>query len=116
MTSARRLYRVHLAFGVVGLAAVAASVGVALGDFSLSAPSAGALTSACSRWFPILAGPQVLVLSLGASAAVVFALALRSIWRQLISSRRYLRAFRLAPEPVEVAGEVCYVVESPSPV
>lgn len=116
MTSARRLYRVDLALGGLGLAAVGAGAGAALGSFSFSAPSASALTRACSRWLPSLAGPELLVLSLGASVAVVFALALRSIWRQLTSSRRYLRTFRLEPRRVEVAAEPCRVVESPSPI
>jgi len=115
MTSARRLYRVQLAFGGLGLAAAGTGAVVALSAFSLAPPSAGALTSACSRWLPGVGGWQLLVLSLGAAATIVLALALRSAWRQLSNSRRYLRAFMLEPGLVKVAGEACRVVESPSP-
>jgi Zn-dependent protease with chaperone function len=115
MTSARRLYRLQLAFGSVGLGAATVGALAALGAVNLTMPSPQALAAACGRWVPALTIAEWLLLGLGVLAFAVGALGLRSLVCQLRRALRYRRDFAPRCGPVEVAGKQCWIVEDPEP-
>ena len=115
MTAARRLYRLHMVLAGFGLLVALVAAAVAVGRLSLGAPSPRSLAAACDRWVPELAVGQALVLGLAILTAVVAALALRSLRRQVGPTRRCIS--RLAPscEPVELAGAPCRIFRDAEP-
>ena len=115
MKTARRLYRLQLAFASLGLAAAFVSAFTVLGGVSLAMPSPGALAAACTRWVPAVTIVQALLLGLGALALAVVVLGVRSLARQLRRGWRNLRCFKRGSRPVEIAGKRCWVVDDPEP-
>ena len=96
MTSARRLYLVHVGLASVALAAVFIGAALALSKIELGIPSAGALLAACRGIIPADPGLGVLVLGLGSLGLGVLASATRSLARQLRQQRQFLRRLALA--------------------
>lgn len=101
MTSAQRLYRLALAIGAAGAAATLLAVAAAVSTVDVGSSSPGALLSACQRFLPRdLGWAAVLVLAVLVAGLVVFSLWIRSLARQLWSSRRYLSRLALVERAV----------------
>lgn len=114
VTSARRLYLVHVGLAAVALAAVFVGAAVALSKIELGVPSAGALLAACRGIIPAKPGLGVLVLGLGSLGLGVLVLAARSLARQLHQQRRFLRRLARA-KVIEIRGRELVLVESAIP-
>lgn len=115
MSSARRLYRVHLGLALLGGAVVLAAVTVALSRIAPGLPSGGELLAACQAVVPLEPGlGLLLVLALVAVGLVVAFLGLRSFGRQLRSQRRFLRSVRAVAER-EIRGLRVIVIEGARP-
>jgi hypothetical protein len=92
MASARRLYRLQVGLGALGLAATALALAVALSRVRFDRPSVEAVGDACRQMgLTDLSLPSVLVLLLGSLSVAVIALATRSAISQQRSRRRFLR-------------------------
>jgi len=115
MTTARRLYRLHLALSSLALAAALTGAAAAVGASTFTAPSAETLASACQSLVPQATLPQFLALALAALALVVLVAGARSLVRQLRASRRYLSALPLDDDPLEIAGGRCCLIEDSQP-
>lgn len=111
MSSARRLYRLHLGLGSLGAGAVVLATIVALTRIKPDFPSASALLEACRAVLPSEPGLGLIVLALGLSGLVVFTLALRSLSRQLHRQRQFLRRL-VRVRPTEVDGHEVVMVRS----
>lgn len=114
MTSARRLYLVHVGLASVALAAVFVGAAAALSKIEFGVPSAGALLAACRGIIPAAPGLGVLVLGLGSLGLGVLVSALRSLARQLRQQRRFLRRLARA-DVVKIRGRELMLVESATP-
>lgn len=91
MASARRLYRLQVGFGALGLAATALALAVALSRVRFDRPSLDAVGDACRQMgLTDLRLPSVLVLLLGSLSVAVIALATHSAISQQRSRRRVL--------------------------
>jgi hypothetical protein len=101
MTSARRVWALQLAVALLGAAATAAALLVAVSRIDFRVPSLGELAAACQRYaLPDLRPASVLVLVLGSMALATVALSLRAVVRQLRVGRRFERGLeRLGPLP-----------------
>jgi len=96
MASARRIYRLQLLLGLLGVAATALGLVVALTRVSFELPSLDAVADACRRTgLTDLSVSSVLVLLLSSLSLAVLALAARSALAQLLSRRRFLRQLRV---------------------
>jgi Zn-dependent protease with chaperone function len=115
VSSARRLYRLHLALGLLGTGVVLAALVVAGTRIRPGLPSGGELLEACQRIVPLEPGLGLLVvlalLSLATAAAL---LAARSLWRQVRDQRRFLRGLARVGE-ARIGGASASVIESPRP-
>lgn len=115
MSSARRLYRVHLGLALLGAAVVLGAVTVALGRIAPGLPSADEVLAACRAVVPLEPGlGLLLVLALVAVGLVVAFLGLRSFRRQLRVQRRFLRSVRAVAER-EICGLSVIVIEGARP-
>jgi Zn-dependent protease with chaperone function len=115
VTSARRLYRLHLGLGALAGSAVVLSAAVAVTRLEPGLPSTGAILAACRRVVPLEPGPGLLlILAFVGLGLVVFALAARSLVRQLRDQRRFLRGLRRVG-PLEVGGHRATLFESERP-
>jgi Zn-dependent protease with chaperone function len=114
VSSARRLYRLHIGLALLGVLLVLAALGVASTRIRPDLPSAGELLAACQAIVPSKPGPGLLVVALLALALAVAALAGRSLWRHLRHQRRFLRALRTAGE-VRIDDATATVFEGARP-
>lgn len=90
MTSARRLYRLILLLGAIGVGVVLLGLGTHLGSLSFIPPSIVELAAACQRLLlPDLTLGSVVTLALLGLAFVVIIRSGRSVWRQLSAYRNF---------------------------
>jgi Zn-dependent protease with chaperone function len=115
VTSARRIYRLQTAVGLLGAAATALALAVALSAVSLRVPSAEALARACGSFvLPQVTVASVVALALGSVASAVLLLAGRSALRQVRASRRALAGLRvLGPAPAGPPRTVLFAGHAP---
>ncbi|MBA2240065.1 MAG: M56 family metallopeptidase [Solirubrobacterales bacterium] len=114
VTSARRLYLLHLGLGSVGAAAVLGATIVALTRIEPDLPPANAMLAACRGILPTEPGLGLLVLALGILGLAVITLAARSLSRQLRRQRRFLRRWARL-NAIEVNGRELVLVRSTTP-
>lgn len=114
MSSARRLYRLHLGLASIGLIGVVTGLIVALTRINFGLPSTGALLDACRRIVPREPGLVLLVLVLGLLGLVVLTLATRSLARQLHNNHQFLRRLTRSGE-AEICSHRVVVVEATRP-
>jgi Zn-dependent protease with chaperone function len=99
VTSARRIYRLQIAVGALGVVATMLALVVAFRAVSLGGPSAEALARACGSFvLPQVTVASAAALALGSLAFAVLLLASRSAFRQLRANRRVLRSLRVVGE------------------
>jgi hypothetical protein len=114
MASARRVWTLQFAVALLGAAATAAALLVAVSRVDFSVPSLGELVAACQRYaLPDLRPASVLVLLLGSVALASVTLSVRSVVRQLRAGWRFERALRLLG-PVPGSSPV-YIVDDDDP-
>jgi hypothetical protein len=101
MASARRVWALQLAVALLGAAATAAALLVAVSRVEFRLPSPAELAAACRRYaLPDLRPASVLVLVLGTVALAGVVLGVRAVVRQLRASRRFERGLAvLRPLP-----------------
>lgn len=113
--SAGRLYRLHLGVGALAVALIAGVTGsvVAAVDFGL--PSPGSVAAACDHW--LSAGGPGAILALTAFGLVLgsLALGLRSGFRQVAASRRFLSSLPITARTIVVDGARCRLVDAATP-
>lgn len=114
VTSARRLYALHVGLASIGLGTVLTGAGVALSKVEPALPSAEVLLAACRGILPAERGLAALVLILVSLGLVVLVLAVRSIARQLRGQRGFLRRFS-SLGAIEVDGNEVVLLQSGSP-
>jgi Zn-dependent protease with chaperone function len=111
MRGARSLFLAHLATASVAVLLMALAAIFALGRSDLDLPSGGEMAAACGDWLGE-GGPAALLSLLVAALAVAVAfLVVRSLVRQVVAARQYLRALPLG-EPVTVDGLRCETIET----
>lgn len=99
MSSARRLYHLHLGLALLAGGAVLAAVVVALSRIRLGLPSADELLAACQQVIPLEPGPGFLLVVLFVAVGLAVALlGMRSLSRQLREQRGFLRTLRTVEE------------------
>lgn len=110
----RLVFGLLLALGAGGLAAVAATMGAALGSVHRVGDGAPSIVIAGHRFtYPTVNVAAALLLVLATVGAVVIALTLRAIWRQLRDYRRFVGAIAvLGPLPGHPS---ITVIEDPAP-
>lgn len=115
MTDARRIYRLQLAVGLLGTAAVLFVAGVVADSVTLRSPGNESLLSACRSFvLPRVSVTAVVVLALGSFAFAVLGLAVQSAARQVRASRRFLAGLHeLRPAPVGPAGTMLFTDPGP---
>ena len=115
MTSARRLYRLQIALGILGLATTLLALAVAFSRVDFRRTSLEAIAEACRQMgLADFSAPSLLILLLGSTALAVIALAARSCLAQLRSRRRFLAGVGLVGS-VAVAGHEAVVVVDERP-
>lgn len=93
MAKARAVFLLQVSLGVAGVASVGLALAAAVGGVSLRPPSPEALWAACQAVvIPDVSLAGALSLVLGMLSFAVIGLALTSAWRQLRTSRRFVRA------------------------
>lgn len=112
MTGARRLYCLHLAFALAGIASIIGGVAAVAAVAQVSIPSPGAIRQACENWLSAGGPGALLGFAISALALTVLAFSVRSARRQIRASRRYVNA-RLTTGEVTVDGHRCRVIEDP---
>jgi hypothetical protein len=96
MASARRVWALQVAVALLGAAATATALLVAVTRIDFRVPSLGELAAACQRYaLPDVRPASVLVLLLGSVALASVTLSVRSVVRQLRDGRRLERGLRL---------------------
>jgi len=98
MRSARRYYRLHLAFAALGGLAVLASGWVFVQSVSAASVSANDLLQACRDVIAHVSPDSVLMLALFALTLVTVVRAVRSATRQVLASRRFVKRGRKLDE------------------
>ncbi|MBA3264168.1 MAG: M48 family metalloprotease [Thermoleophilaceae bacterium] len=115
MANARRLYRLQLGLGALGLLATALALVVALTRVRLNRPSLEAIGEACRQMGLTDISPgSLLVLLLGSVSLAVVALAFRSAFGQLRARRRFLRGLRVIGR-ADAGGYETLIVDDPRP-
>jgi len=101
MASARRVWALQLAVALLGAAATAAALLVAVSRIDFRVPSLGELAAACQRYaLPGLRPASLLVLVLGSVALAAIVLSVRAVGRQLRAGWRFERGLQiLGPLP-----------------
>ena len=93
MASARRVWALQLAIGLLGVVVTGTALLVAATRIDFSLPSLGELAAACQRYaLSDLGAASVLVLGLGSISLAVVALTVASVVRQVRASSRFERA------------------------
>jgi Zn-dependent protease with chaperone function len=114
MASARRVWALQLAVGLLGAAATVAGLIVAVTRIDFSVPSLGELAAACQRYTLPQARPaSILVLMLGSVSVATVALTTRAVVRQLRAGRRLERELELLGPVPGLAR--AYVVDDDEP-
>ena len=112
MTRAKAVFALHGALGIVAAGVLLFALATAVSGLSFDAPSAAALIEACASFvLPDLGVVSVLSLMLGSLAAAVFVLGVRSAVRQVLASRRIIRA--LSRRGQGPAGAVLFAHDKP---
>jgi Zn-dependent protease with chaperone function len=115
MASARRLYRLQVGLGALGVAATVLALAVALSRVDFRLASLDAVGDACRQMgLTDLSGASLLVLLLGSVAFAVIALAARSALSQLRARRRFLGGLRVVGS-ADVAGHETIIIDDPRP-
>lgn len=115
MASARRLYRLQIALGALGVGATVLALAVALSRVEFRLASLGAVGAACRQiGLADFSAPSLLVLLLGSLAVAVTALAARSCFMQLRSRRGFLAEVGVVGT-ITVAGHQARVVDEAQP-
>jgi Peptidase family M48 len=115
MASARRVYRVQVGLGALGVVATALALVVALSRVRFDRPSLDAVGDACRQMgLTDLSLPSVLVLLLGSLSVAVIALATGSAVSQQRSRRRFLRMLRVIGQ-ADVGGYKTLIVDDRRP-
>jgi bla regulator protein blaR1 len=115
MASARRLYRLQLGLGALGIAATAMALTVALTRVNFEAASLDAIRRACRQMgLGDLSPASLLVLLLSSVAFAVTALAARSALSQLAARRRFLASVAVVGD-ARVAGQETLVIDDARP-
>lgn len=92
--SARRLFRLHGALAVAGIAVALGALGIAARAVSLSVPSAAQTLAACRSWLTSVHPLGLLVLAFGAVGMIVIGRTLMTVLRMQRSTRAYLRSLQ----------------------
>ncbi|MGH2969175.1 MAG: M56 family metallopeptidase [Solirubrobacteraceae bacterium] len=98
MHSARRYYRLHLTLAAAGTLVLVASGWVLLRSVDGSSVSAGGLLQACRDLVGHLSAGSVLLLALFTLTLLAAVRALRSLTRQVLASRRFVKRGRMFDE------------------
>jgi Zn-dependent protease with chaperone function len=115
MTSARRLYRLQVGLGALGITATAVALTVALTRVDFHPASLDAILQACRQMgLSDLSAASLLVLLLSSVAFAVIALAARSALSQLAARRRFLSSLSVVDE-ARVAGHEALIVDDSRP-
>ena len=115
MASARRLYRLQITLGALGVGATVLALAVALSRVEFRGASLDAVRAACRQMgLADFSAPSLLVLLLGSFALAVTALAARSCFTQLRSRRRFLAEVGVVGR-IAVAGHEARVVDQAQP-
>jgi Zn-dependent protease with chaperone function len=115
MASARRLYRLDIGLGALGLTATALALFVAATRVNFDLPSLAAVGAVCRQMgLTDISIASLLVLSLGSLSLVVTALAARSAASQVRSGRRFLRRLHVVGR-ADVSGYEALIVDDPGP-
>jgi Zn-dependent protease with chaperone function len=115
MASARRLYRLQLGLGAVGIAATALTLAVALTRVDFRGASLDAIREACRQMgLGDLSAASLLVLLLSSAAFAVIALAARSALAQFAARRRFLASVVVVGN-ARVAGQETLVIDEARP-
>ncbi len=115
MRSARQLYVLHLALGGIGAAVIGGGAVAVLSGTSVGLPSAGEISRACDSWLSAGGPAALLGFGITALALTVLGLGIRSVVRQLRSSRRYLSALAVRDKEVAVEGVRCREIAGKEP-
>lgn len=115
MASARRLYRLNLVLGALGVLTMIVVLGSALPKLSLAPPSLEDLLAACGRFLPTAVSPLAgALLALAALGVLVLARGLRSVLVHALAHTRVHARLRFAVE-MRLAGSSAGVFQSPRP-
>jgi bla regulator protein blaR1 len=115
MASARRLYRLQLGLGALGITATVMALGVAWTRVDFEAASLDAVRHACRQMgLGDLSPASLLVLLLSSVAFAVTALAARSALSQLAARRRFLASVAVVGD-ARVAGHETLVIDDARP-
>jgi Zn-dependent protease with chaperone function len=114
VASARRVWALQLAIGLLGVVATVAALLVAVTRIDFSVPSLGDLAAACQGYaLPNLRLASVLVLVLGSVSLAAVMLTVRAVVRQLRAGRRFERELQLLGDVQGLAR--AYVVDADEP-
>jgi hypothetical protein len=113
--SASRLYRLHLAAAGLAAALLTGAIVFVASGLDPSLPSPDSVAAACDRWLATGGPAAVIALAAGALALASLVLGLRSLWRQVGASRRYLQALPVATETIDVDGTACRLIDASGP-
>jgi Zn-dependent protease with chaperone function len=111
MRGARSLYLVHIATAGFAVLLVALAATFALSGSSFALPSGSEIATACGDWLSSGGPAALLSLLIVGLAAGIFFLTARSLVRQLLAGRQYLRALPLG-ETVPVDDLQCRTIET----
>ena len=111
MRGARSLFLAHLVTASVAVVLVALAAAFALGGADLSLPSGSEIAAACGDWLGEGGPAALLSLAIAVLAVAVVVLVARSLLRQVLAAREYLRALPLG-ERVAVDGVRCETIET----
>jgi hypothetical protein len=111
---ANQLFLVHVLVAGLGLALLVGAGAVLAAGIDLELPSSAAIRAACDGWLASGGPLAVVVLAVLSLALLSIGLGLRSVWRQLAHTRRYLSAQSIVGERT-VAGRTCALTQSPLP-
>jgi len=115
MRGAGRLYILHITLAIVGAILLVGGTVLILGRQSFSMPTSEELSTACHDWLSA-GGPAALVgLSIAALAVAAVCLGLRSVYRQVRATRRYLATQHPSAKSVAVGGVPCRLIDSEEP-
>lgn len=113
VSSARRIYGIGAALGLLGLGALSLTLVTVVRSTSFSVPAAHELAMACRQALPggLTAG-SVAVLALAAIAAVAVSRGVKSALRQLLAHRRFLATLEITGRRPIAGTEVSVIAGS----
>ena len=115
MRGAGRLYLLHIAVGTLGVALLAGGATLVVGHQSFAIPTSQAISNACGSWVQTGGPAALLGLSIAVLALMAVGLGLRSVYRQVRASRRYLDALPLSSDSLKIAGVGCQLIDVDQP-